>query len=172
MLVVGLVVFFLRAHTSPCAHVLVGARPVIREALLGIACCRRSSCSCCWCSSSILRFAPQLHNVARNPLEDMLRNRRDALIFAVVVMIAGGVREEMQRGFILHRFEPVSRRRRVGVMPSTASSSASATSSRARRGDRHRPARRDLGLIYVARRSIVAPMVSHAGFNLAQLIKF
>jgi membrane protease YdiL (CAAX protease family) len=28
------------------------------------------------------------------------------------------------------------------------------------------------GTIYVVRRSIVAPMVSHAGFNLLQLIKF
>ncbi len=27
------------------------------------------------------------------------------------------------------------------------------------------------GVIYLARRSIVAPMVSHAGFNLAQLVK-
>ena len=29
----------------------------------------------------------------------------DAAIFALVVMIAGGVREEIQRGFVLHRFE-------------------------------------------------------------------
>ena len=28
----------------------------------------------------------------------------DAVIFAVVVMVAGGVREEVQRGFIVHRF--------------------------------------------------------------------
>jgi len=28
------------------------------------------------------------------------------------------------------------------------------------------------GLLYVARRSIVAPMVSHAGFNFAQLVKY
>jgi membrane protease YdiL (CAAX protease family) len=28
------------------------------------------------------------------------------------------------------------------------------------------------GLLYVIRRSIVAPMVSHAAFNLAQLLKY
>ena len=28
------------------------------------------------------------------------------------------------------------------------------------------------GTIYLLRRSIIAPMVSHAGFNLAQLVKF
>ena len=28
------------------------------------------------------------------------------------------------------------------------------------------------GTIYLVRRSIIAPMVSHAGFNLAQLVKF
>ena len=53
----------------------------------------------------VLRFAPQLHNVPTNPFEDMLRTRVDAMIFVVVVMVAGGVREEVQRGFIAHRFD-------------------------------------------------------------------
>ena len=36
---------------------------------------------------------------------DMLQTPRDAVIFAFVVMIAGGVREEIQRGFIIRRFD-------------------------------------------------------------------
>ena len=48
---------------------------------------------------------PWLRNVPHNPLQDLVRNRWDAVIFAFVVMIAGGVREEIQRGFVLRRFE-------------------------------------------------------------------
>src|SRR5262249_58928529 len=48
---------------------------------------------------------PVLHNVARNPLTDLVKTRTDAVLFALVVMIAGGVREEIQRGFVLRRFE-------------------------------------------------------------------
>ena len=49
--------------------------------------------------------APWLHNVEHNPLEELLRTPGDAAIFAVIVVIAGGVREEVQRAFILRRFE-------------------------------------------------------------------
>ena len=77
---------------------------MIREALLGIAILPAVFMLVMLVLLLVLRFAPQLHNVTRNPLEDMLRTRGDAMIFAVVVMIAGGVREEIQRGFIVHRF--------------------------------------------------------------------
>ena len=48
---------------------------------------------------------PGLHNVAHNPLQDLIRGPRNAAIFAIVVVVAGGVREEIQRAFVLHRFD-------------------------------------------------------------------
>jgi membrane protease YdiL (CAAX protease family) len=120
----------------------------------------------------IFTLAPQLHNVPRNPLEDMLQNRGDAVMFGVVAMIAGGVREEIQRGFILHRFSQYLGGGWVGVMLYSVlfglghldqgwdAAIAVATLGAI------------WGTIYLTRRSIIAPMVSHAGFNLTQLIKF
>ncbi len=64
----------------------------------------------------IITLAPQLHNVQRNPMADLMQNPRDAVIFAFVVMIAGGVREEIQRGFILHRFSQYLGGGAVGVI--------------------------------------------------------
>ena len=120
----------------------------------------------------VLRFAPELHNVARNPLEDMLRNRHDALIFAAVVMIAGGVREEIQRGFIVHRFGQYLGGPGWGI----AIYSVFFGLGHIEQGYDAAIATGLLGvlwgLLYVARRSIIAPMVSHAGFNLAQLAKY
>ena len=53
---------------------------------------------------SIRRFLPSLHNVPQNPLEGMLGSGASMWLFLVVVIVAGGVREELQRAFLLHRF--------------------------------------------------------------------
>ncbi len=165
-------VFFLRAHDESVRHVLIGPGSVIREALLGIAVLPVVFMFVIVMLVVILRFAPQLHNVANNPLEDMLRNRQDALIFAVVVLIAGGVREEIQRGFIVHRFGQYL----GGVGWGIAIYSVFFGLGHIEQGFDAMLATGLLGvawgLLYVVRRSVIAPMVSHAGFNLAQLVKY
>jgi membrane protease YdiL (CAAX protease family) len=170
--VVGLVLMFLRAHHESARAVLLGGRSVLREALLGIAILPAVFMLVMLILVLILRFAPDLHNVARNPLEDMLRTRGDALIFGVVVMIAGGVREEVQRGFIAHR----SGQYLGGALLGVTVYSVFFGLGHFEQGYDAMIATGLLGLLwgllYIARRSIVAPMVSHAAFNLAQLLKY
>jgi uncharacterized protein len=170
--VVGLVLMFLRAHHESARAVLLGGRRVFREALLGIAILPAVFMLVMLILVLILRFAPDLHNVARNPLEDMLRTRGDALIFGVVVMIAGGVREEVQRGFIVHR----SGQYLGGALLGATVYSVFFGLGHFEQGYDAMIATGLLGLLwgllYIARRSIVAPMVSHAAFNLAQLLKY
>ena len=152
---------------------LIGDRPVVREALVGIllipARLHRWSSSCC---GLMLAVVPQLHNVPLNPLAAMVQNPRDAIMFALVVMVAGGVREEVQRGFIVHRFDQHLGGARFGV----AVYSVAFGMGHLEQGWDAAVATGMLGAIwgavYLVRRSIVAPMVSHAGFNLLQLIKF
>jgi CAAX protease family protein len=169
--VVGLILMFLRAHNESPRTVLFGARPVVREALLGIAMLPAVFMLVVVVLVVILKFAPFLHNVERNPLEDMLRTRADAMIFAVVVMIAGGVREEVQRGFIAHRFGQYL----GGALWGVAVYSVFFGLAHFEQGYDAMIATGLLGfvwgLVYIARRSIVAPMVSHAAFNLTQLLK-
>ena len=102
--VIGLVIVMLRVHGESPRDVLLGRVRLLREAVVGISMIPLAFALVIVILGLVLTYAPQLHNVARNPLEDMLRNRTDTMIFAVVVMVAGGVREEIQRGFILHRF--------------------------------------------------------------------
>ena len=172
VLVVGLVLVFLRARHESARTVLFGEARVMREALLGLAILPGIFMLVTLVMVVIVRFAPQLHNVARNPLEDMLRTRGDALIFAVVVMVAGGVREEVQRGFIAHRFEHYL----GGALWGVAIYSVFFGLGHYEQGYDTMIATGLLGLIwgllYVSRRSIVAPLVSHAAFNLAQLLKY
>jgi membrane protease YdiL (CAAX protease family) len=172
LLVIGLVVFFVKSHRERVRDVLLGTRRVLSEVVLGL-----------WLFPVVFGIAivmllivyaaaPQLHNVPRNPLEDMLQTRRDAVMFAFVAMIAGGVREEVQRGFILHRFSQYLGGGPVGVVIYSflfglghSDQGWDATIAVATLGA-------VWGTIYLIRRSIVAPMVSHAAFNLAQLVKF
>ena len=111
-LVIGLVVLFLRSHRERPRDVLIGPRNPWREAVVGLGLLPIVFVLAVLILALLYLAAPRLHNVARNPLEDMLQNRRDAVMFGTVAIIAGGVREEIQRGFILHRFQQYPGRQR------------------------------------------------------------
>ena len=172
VLVVALACFFIRARGERIRDVLLGQREVLREGLLGVMLVPVVLLLVAIVLVVVLTFVPRLHNVPHNPLEAMIQTRRDAIIFAVVVMVAGGVREEIQRGFIIHRFEQHLGGAAVGV----AAYSVAFGLGHFEQGWDAALATGLLGAlwgaIYVARRSVVAPLVSHAGFNLLQLIKF
>ena len=172
VVVIGLVFFFLRAHREDARAVLLGNRRSLPEALLGIALVPVVFLVVILVLALVLTFAPWLHNVTTNPLEAMVQTQRDAMIFALVVMISGGVREEIQRGFILHRFTHYLGGAYLGV----AVFSVLFGLGHLDQGYDAALATGCLGAVwgvmYVVRGSIVAPMVSHAGFNLAQLVKY
>jgi membrane protease YdiL (CAAX protease family) len=113
---------------------------------------------------------PGLHNVPKNPYGVYMDTPLKAGIFIVVVVLAGGVREELQRAFILHRFERLG-----GPYMGLALFSVAF-------GLLHLPQGFDVsiavgvlgviwGTIYIRRRSVVAPMVSHAGFDVVQVLQ-
>jgi membrane protease YdiL (CAAX protease family) len=170
--VVALVFFLLNVHRESPRHALLGERPVLREVFVGIALIPVMLTVVVVVLALIFMFARQLHNVDRNPFEDMLQTRRDILVFGIVAMVAGGVREELQRGFILHRFEQYLGGGVVGVFLYSAlfglghwDQGYDAAIATALLGA-------VWGIVYLIRRSIIAPMVSHAGFNLAQVLKY
>jgi membrane protease YdiL (CAAX protease family) len=172
VLVVGLVVMLLRAHRESVRDVLLGRVRLLREAFVGIAMIPIVFMTVIVILALVLTYAPALHNVTRNPLEDMLSNRTDAAIFAVVVMIAGGVREEVQRGFIVHRFGQYLGGGLFGVLFYSVlfglghyEQGYDAAIATAALGALW-------GVVYLRRGSIIAPVISHAGFNLAQVLKF
>lgn len=172
LLVIGLVFLFLSSRRERARDVFLGGRPIAREAAIGIALLPIVFLIAVAVLAVIVSYLPWLHNVPRNPLEDLMQNRRDAAVFGVVAMVAGGVREEIQRGFILHRFGRYLGGGGLGViLHSTVF------------GLGHVDQGWDVaiavttlgaiwGTIYLIRGSIIAPMVSHAGFNLAQVVKY
>ncbi len=111
---------------------------------------------------------PGLRNVAHNPLQDLMNGPRNAAIFAIVVVVAGGVREEIQRAFVLHRFDVWLGGGTVGLIVGSIAFGA----GHLVQGYDAAIATGLLGLfwgfVYLRRRSVIAPIVSHSGFNLFQ----
>jgi membrane protease YdiL (CAAX protease family) len=172
VVLVALIVGLLLAHGESLRELFLGHRPVLREAVLGV-----------WLIPAVFGLVtallvtlrsvtPWLHNVDRNPMEDLIDSGPEAAMFAVVAIVAGGVREEVQRAFILHRFEQYLGGKWVGLVLFSlvfgighALQGWDAAITTGVLGALW-------GLIYLWRRSIVAPVVSHAGFNSVQIVQF
>jgi membrane protease YdiL (CAAX protease family) len=172
ILLVGLVIFFFKAHRESLGEQLFGLRPKAREILFGLALIPASFFVVIVVLLVVQLLVPGLRNVPHNPLQDLVRDRWDAVVFAFVVMIAGGVREEIQRGFVLRRFEQYLGGGAAGLVIFSALF-----------GLGHLEQGRDValatgilgafwGAIFLRRRSILGPMLGHAGFNLLQVAKF
>ncbi len=172
LLLVGLVLFFLKAHRESPGDVFLGARPVGRELLFGIALIPASFFVVVFALLTVQLVMPSLRNVPHNPLQDLAQTRANAVIFALVVMIAGGVREEIQRAFILRRFEQYLGGAAAGLVIFSVLFGV----GHVEQGYDVAIATAILGafwgVIYLRRRSVLGPMVGHAGFNLAQVVKF
>lgn len=173
VLLVALILILLYAHGERPREVLFGRRPLIGEGLLGVLLIPLTLAIAAAAILTVRRFAPSLHNVADNPLQGLLQSPRDAWLFALVVLVAGGVREEIQRAFLLHRFEVWLGGVRVGLI---VTSVAFGLGHFGLQGVDAGIATGLLGLfwaiVYVWRRSSLAPMVSHAGFDLLQIVPY
>lgn len=169
---IGLIVFFLWIHGERPREVLLGSRPVGREATLGVALIPVAIAIGVGLLFAIQELAPKLHNVAQNPLEGLIRTPGDAALFAVLTLVAGGFREEIQRAFILRRFEQSLGGPVVGIIVSSIGFGAGhflqgwdAVITTGVLGA-------FWGVIYLRRRSIAANVVSHAGFDLVEIVQY
>ena len=172
VLLIGLILLLLYAHGERPRDVLLGPRPVIGEAAVGLPLILFALGIALAVLLGVRYFAPSLHTVEQNPLQELLRSPRDAALFGLVVIVAGGVREEIQRAFLLHRFEQWLGGAGTGVVVTSIAfglghlvQGVDAALATGLLGA-------FWGVVYLRRRSCVAPVVSHAGFDLVQILQF
>ncbi len=169
-LVIGLIVYFLRVHGESVKELVLGVRAPGTEARLGLVLTPIAVLAAVGGMTLIGWLAPSLRNVPNNPLESLLDTPARAAMFAAVAIAAGGFREEFQRAFILRRFDQHLGGGWVGLAVFSVAF-----------GLGHQIQGWDAavvtgalgaawGAIYLIRRSAIAPMVSHAGFNAAQIL--
>ena len=172
-LLIALIFWLLRRRGERPRDVFLGARPIGHEIRLGVGAHRGRVCPrrrrAVGGANAVF---PSLHNVKENPLQDLIQTPAQALILAIVATISGGLREEIQRAFILHRFEQYLGGAHVGLILYSlvfglghSLQGWDAVLTTAMLGA-------FWGWIYISRRSIVAPVVSHSGFNAAEIFVF
>jgi membrane protease YdiL (CAAX protease family) len=171
-LLLVLVALFLRWRQDDPRAIFLGTRSPRREAWLGLALLPATFLSVAGLALALSKVAPWLRNVPDNPLAAMVSSRTDLAVLAVTVVIAGGVREELQRAFVLNRFERDLGGAAVGLVVFSVAFGLGHTIQ----GWDAAVLTGMLGLLwgatYLWRRSVVAPMVCHALFNLAELLHF
>jgi membrane protease YdiL (CAAX protease family) len=169
---IALVFLFLYAHGERPADVLLGRRRVLAEIFVGIPLVIVALAIGVAVLVGIRLLAPSLHTVEHNPLQELLTSPRDRWLFALVVLVAGGIREEIQRAFLLHRFEGWLGGGRVGVVVTSVAFGAGHLLQGVDAAVATGLLGAFWGVVYLRRRSCVAPMTSHAGFDLVQILQF
>jgi membrane protease YdiL (CAAX protease family) len=172
LLVLLLAVVILRSHGESPRQVFLGSRPPSGEVVLGLLLVVPMLLIVAAVILAVQSTVPSLHNVPENPFGGMLTSRVQAAVFAMVALVGGAVREEVQRAFLLTRFEQHLGGPVVGLIVTSVAFGA----GHWLQGWDASLAIGVLGLawgwIYLRRRSVVAPMVSHAGFNTLEILRF
>ena len=171
-LLIALIFWLLRRSGERPRDVFLGGQPVGPEIRLGVALTPVIFALAITVLSATRLILPSLHNVEENPLQQLIQTPAQALVLVVVATIGGGLREEIQRAFILHRFEHHLGGARVGLVLYSlvfglghALQGWDAVLTTTILGA-------CWGYVYIARRSILASVVSHSGFNAAEIVVF
>lgn len=171
-LLLGLIFLLMNAKGEVPRHALLGARSPRREALLGALLIVPVFFLAVALLAVIRLLAPWMHNVTENPLEALLTSPGNAAVFAVVAVVAGGVREEIQRAFILRRFEQSLGGGWMGVLVFSLAFGAGHTIQGWDAAVTTAVLGATWGIIYLRRRSVLVPIVSHSGFNIAEIVRY
>jgi membrane protease YdiL (CAAX protease family) len=169
-LVVGLILLFLRASGETPRNVFLGRRSVAWEWSVGISLVPAAFIVIAAINVIVQRYAPTLHQ-PQNPFQPLVQTPYGMIIFTSLSILAGGVREEMQRAFALHRFTQMGIPY-VGLIVFSVAfgvghlvqgwDAAIMTGSLGALW----------GFVYLRRGSIVAPAVCHGAFDAIEVIAF
>ncbi len=167
-----LMVLFTRSHGYRVSDLWLGNRPVAAEAKLGLWLVPVVYLVVVVVLNVVRLAAPWMRTVPTNPLEELAATgTTEAALLGLVAIIAGGIREELQRAFLLVRFERHLGGATVGIVVLSVAF-----------GLGHWVQGLDavvttglLGalwaVVYLKRRSSIAPVVSHAGFNSLEILR-
>ena len=143
---------------------------ILREILLGVGAIPVLMLGVAGVMALLRAVAPWTHTVAVNPYERYMHHPIDVAILMITVVLAGGVREELQRAFILQRFEQRLGGAWVGLTIYTGIFASLHLIQGVDSAITVGLLGLCWGLMYKRRQSAVAGMVSHAGFDAAQVL--
>ncbi len=151
--------------------VFLGGRRLGEEAVVGVLSVPFIVAMVLVLSLAIRAFLPFLRNVPANPLEGLLGTQTGLLAFLVVVIVAGGLREELQRAFLLHRFRHDLGSAGAGLVVTSVAFGLGHTLQGWDAAILTAALGAAWGLIYLTRGSAIATIVSHSLFNTGELLR-
>ena len=175
-LLIVMMILLMHAHGDSASAIWWGPTEArgsraARDALLGLATVPFVFVGVGILLNTMRLFLPSLHNVQTNPLEQLAATPGQAALFSLVAILAGGVREELQRAFILRRFEQYLGGATVGVVVISIAFGL----GHLMQGWDAAITTGTLGAfwawMYLQRRSSVGPIISHAGFNSLEILR-
>lgn len=116
-------------------------------------------------------FLPQYY-IERNPLTELIRTPRDLLLFMLAALIAGGIKEELQRAFVLTRFREHLGGSAVGLLVWSLAFGAGHYVQGVQGVVAATLFGFLFGFLYIIRGSIVAPIVAHSVYDVAAIIGY
>ena len=169
-LLLGLMFAFMRRSYDRPSELFLGWRPAAAEIRLGLLSVP-PILALIIASQLILRLvAPSLHNVPTSPFAGLMDSPWTLAGFVVVLIIAGGLREELQRAFLLRRFEQHLGGARVGLVVTSLAFGLGHTLQGWDAAVGTALLGAVWGALYLARRSVVSTVTSHALFNTLQAV--
>jgi len=169
-LVTFMIFVFLRTSGESFRQVFLGGRALRKEIQVGLLFIPVALIGAGLILGGLRVVFPGLHNVKISPYDAFTDTAAHTALFVFVVIVAGGFREELERAFLLHRFD----QRLGGIWVGQAVYTVVFAIA-------HYPQGWDAvigvgalgffwGYLYIKRRSVAAAMVSHAGFDTIEVL--
>ena len=170
-LLLSLIIFLLVRRGERPLDVFFGGRPALPEIGAGVLSVPLVVAVVIGMMLAIRRFLPALHNVPDNPLEGLIGSGASLWMFLAVVIVAGGVREELQRAFLLHRFRGDLRQPWMGLLITSLSFGMGHTLQGLDAAIITGTLGAIWGAMYLTRGGALASIVSHSLFNSGEVVR-
>ena len=171
VLLIAIILVLLYRRGERPADVFFGGRPHLPEAAAGVLSFPFVIALVVALSLFLHRFFPSLRTVPDNPLQALLGTQAGLLLFLFVVIVAGGLREELQRAFLLHRFRGDLGRPWAGLVVTSLAFGLGHTLQGLDAAVITGALGAFWGVMYLARGSAFGPIVSHSLFNSGELFR-
>jgi membrane protease YdiL (CAAX protease family) len=171
LLLISLIVFLLVRRGERPLAIFFGDRPIFHEAAAGALSLPFVLAVVIVLTVGIRQLIPSLHNVPDNPLEGLVGKGANMWLFLIVVIVAGGVREELQRAFLLHRFRGDLGQPWMGLLITSISFGMGHTLQGLDAAIITGVLGAIWGAMYLKRGGAIASMVSHSLFNSTELLR-
>jgi len=122
-------------------------------------------------AGTIRHYFPRFYT-ERNPLMEAIRTPSDLALFLVAAVLAGGIKEELQRAFILTRFRDHLGGAGLGLILWSSAFGAGHYLQGVQGAVAAGLFGLVFGVVYLARANLIAPMVAHSVYDVMALLGY